>query len=359
MKRRLLAPALLLVLGTACNKPQDSPATPTPPTVPPLALKKVVLAGEVPTTLTTFDSKNSPLRAAVNRLNVDAQGRLWVCAGVEGSESPIRGLAYFDGTTWTPITRTAFPQMPPLGTVAHDVAFDNQGTTWIASMAGLVRWKGTEFVLFPRGGTVQIPSGLGGSMQQLAVDRQPDHLWFQYQHGGIGRFVGTAFDAILLPSPGDEIGRRVVVDDQGITWLGMTSSGLTRSENGQQTSYLTYPFRLPFTNVFTMAPVPNGGVWFTGGTSQRHLLRCDGTTFTGFDLDGILGRETSLTALRTDAAGRLYLGTSDGMIFRMNTDGSVRRMAVLPESTPVNDVAVSADGTVWASQRERLVRVRE
>lgn len=355
MKRPLLAPALLLVLGTACNKPQDSPATPAPPTVPPLALQKVVLAGEVPTTLTTFDAQNSPLRTFINRLNVDAQDRLWACASVEGGESPVRGLAYFDGTTWTPVTRARFPELPVLGTAAYDVAFDSQGTTWIAAAGGLVRWRGTQAIIFPQGGSIDLVSGFGGSVQQVALDKQLDRVWFQYQRGGIGLFTGTIFER-YLPGQTDETGRRVVVDDPGTVWFGV--NGLTRLQNGQRTVYSGSAFGLPFNDTRTLAPVPGGGVWFTGGTLGQ-VLRFDGTTFTGFDLDGILARETSLTALRTDAAGRLYLGTSDGMVFRMNTDGSVRRMAVLPESTPINDLATAANGTVWASQTQRLVRVRE
>jgi len=142
------------------------------------------------------------------------------------------GLHHFDGTKWETFTATHGLLSSSWGSDVNDLAFDQAGTLWIATRAGVQCHNGITFTNVYTTGNSGLPSN-----EVFAISVGADGCkWFRTQ-AGVAVFDGSAWQVYTTTPDGFALGgwgygKRLVFDRLGNLWISTASGIAVLNENG-------------------------------------------------------------------------------------------------------------------------------
>lgn len=206
------------------------------------------------------------------------------------------------------------------GTRIQTVLADRQGSLWIGTNTGLVRWTNGKIERFP----VTDPLATA-SILALTEDREGD-LWVGTETSGLDILRDQRFRTLDTRDglPTDRI-TTVVEDEAGLLWAGTQSDGvvaLRRDESTPSgwrvTRTLSVENGMASNVVLSLAAARNGDLWVgtPDGLNRVHGGRVD--TFTS--ADGL--PDDFIRSLMADKDDSLWIGTRRGLTHWVNASGS-------------------------------------
>jgi Predicted periplasmic ligand-binding sensor domain len=239
----------------------------------------------------------------------------------------------------------------PTNTVLN-VAQDGVGYIWIASYDGLIRFDGSSFTVFSKA------DGRGFAAESARkLEVAPDgSLWIGTNDDGVYHYEGGRFSRFgQAEGLGDLSSRALGLDGEGALWVG-TAKGVYRlasgrfeavpAAEGQGYGISTFFVDLPGEGMLTASNFP--GLW---------IARPEGIArwATPPELAGL-----SFSAAALDPEGVLWLGSSNGIVFRVAKGRVLERRATDPEeSASVNAIYRQSDGSMRIATDKGLVSYKE
>lgn len=240
-------------------------------------------------------------------------------------------------TTWT--TADGLPSDD-----LRDVAVAADGTVWLATSQGVAAFDGTTFTVH---NTSTHPGLANNDVKAIAV-MSDGSVWAGTDFG-VSVFDGSDYTTYTTDDGlSDNDVRNIKQAPNGDVWIA-TINGATRYSNGGFTAFGSP--EIPFGGTMHVAFADNGDVLFSGGLSG--VIVHDGSSFTTIGTaDGLLSNR--VRSIAVDEAQNKWVGTADGLSV-LNAD-NVHTLDhpivfVLPppdELNPITDVAIDAQGNVWA-----------
>ena len=146
--------------------------------------------------------------------------------------------------------------------VVNRTVQDAAGYLWIATGAGLTRFDGRDFKLYP---LPLRPPGGNTNIRELVVDG-PSSLLMLPASGGVVRFRNGLFEQ--LPLPVETKGRSLVdlfVEPDGVLWLGAENDSVMRWDGTKMMTFGVKDGLNRRGNRFSFARDGEGRVWLAGG----------------------------------------------------------------------------------------------
>ncbi|MGD1995776.1 MAG: two-component regulator propeller domain-containing protein [Anaerolineae bacterium] len=234
-------------------------------------------------------------------LAIDPDGRLWV-----GTD---QGGGRFDGVSWETVVDWPIP--------LRDITFDNRGRAWLADGRGVEVYDDGEIVI--------TYGGFDGGVSSLLIDAilmdSQDRLWAGLASGGDGNSGGMMVDygvdllegeqwrhfgtgeGLFSPTVYD-----LAEDASGNIWA-VGEGGVARF-NGTTWDAMLLPDQTARQVIARVEAHPSGQVWF--GTKDLGLWIWDGEEWTQYTTEDGLAGDT-VWAIAFDGAGRAWIGTNGGL----------------------------------------------
>lgn len=254
---------------------------------------------------------------------------------------------------------------------------DRAGGVWLGTRAGgLFYWDGRE---------ITAVETAHSDVTALLEDRE-GNVWVGTEGGGLGRLRQRILRlhgaALGLPF---EATRSVCADEAGRLWAAGANGALVRW-NGARWQAVTNLAGWPGARATCVTSDRRGGVWV--GTYHGGLWHWDGQQFKGYQRQDGLGGDIvralmmdrtgglwigleatnglqclrdgqwqnfaqppgsrTIRAMAEDAVGRIWLGTTDGYLLRVEQNQLVDETPrTLPSPKPIRALHATADGTLW------------
>lgn len=258
----------------------------------------------------------------------------WAAAGGDALELQFRSVAVPQNT------------VPAL-------AQDSAGFIWVATSKGLARYDGYRLRPIEQAGASQAQRNLGW-VRALQPGRD-GRMWIGSEFLGLLAYEPAQDRVEALGSAGGLQGphapiRALAEDAQGDVWVGTLGQGLLRYTPATR-RFAAQDLRWQGeaeARVLALRVGRDGTVW-VGHWRGLSRLR-GGGAWEALELPG-LPAGTPVQALAEDGAGRLWLGTQDGRVGRVE-QGGVRWLQQL--QTPVQALAQAADGRIWVGGKVGL-----
>ncbi|MBI1924255.1 hypothetical protein HYR99_08385, partial [Candidatus Poribacteria bacterium] len=285
----------------------------------------------------TTDAQVSDSRNGVSDSRVSG-GNLWF-----GTSD---GVSQYDGKSFKNLTQTD----GLVNNRVNDVLFTKSGSLWIATGAGVSRYRPppTAPPSPPKLGGIEGGRGDRGKFQNfttkdglaenrvmcLAEDREGD-LWFSAWGSGVSRYDESVeiipMDMTYLPP---------IKDPHGNLWFAVPDGGLGRYD-GQRLRTFAVEDGLP-TNIGSIYQDSKGNIWI--GASR--LTKYDGKTFQTFTKDA----PGYIWAIYEDRSGVLWLGTNYRGVYTYDGERFVN--VISPDelgdvSTLISDITEDRNGDMW------------
>jgi PAS domain S-box-containing protein len=245
------------------------------------------------------------LNNTINEIVCARDSSIWI--GTEGGievhrpDGTVKSFQQIDGTNLFVVT---------------GMCEDNEGGIWISSGSGFdgaYRWNGKKWKHYG------MQEGLGvRKIHKIRMDRQ-GRLWFLGIGEGIknpdeapGAYVYTGKRFSRWGVPEGLLSGRVYSFEQGpdgALWFG-TWAGLCRWKNGTW-KYWTGRDGLKMNRIFTLTVDQKNRVWFGHQIRGLGSIGEDEVPHYYTTADGLIGDE--VWEVRTDAAGKLWISTSEGL----------------------------------------------
>jgi PAS domain S-box-containing protein len=220
-----------------------------------------------------------------------------------------------------------------------DIAAGQDGTVWIATLSGAIRWNAAGMK------RLTTREGLSNdAVNRVLVDREGS-VWFATETGA-NQLVPGPFSAYTgtegLPHP---FVRVIAEDPSGRLWAG-TRGGVAYFDG---TEFVTVPID-PLTDlrVYGLAAMP-GGRLLIGTRAGLAIREADGRVRLLTDADGL--PVSGVTAILPNADGTAWIGTQRGLA-RWSPEGdriTVVRDALMA-SAYVISLAKDAEGRIWVGR---------
>jgi signal transduction histidine kinase/ligand-binding sensor domain-containing protein len=241
---------------------------------------------------------------------------------------------------------------------------DLEGTLWIGTNEGLVRWNKGKVERFPVTDPLATTSVLA-----LMEDREHD-IWVGTETDGLQILRDQRFHILDTREGLSSDNITTVVDDQrGTLWVGTQEDGLNAVHlNGNsigKIDTLTVKNGLASDVILSMATAPNGDLWVGTPDGLNRIRGRSIATFTS--VDGL--PDDFIRSLWVDTDGSLWIGTRHGLTHWVNANGSSvateagERMQTFTKadglgSDLVGAMARDAGGDLWIATLSGLSRLR-
>ena len=230
----------------------------------------------------------------VDGLNVDSDDSLWIgCEHTGGLIHLLQPVAHLHTVSSIPIVR------------ATSLVEDKEGTIWIASVHGLLRWQNGRSRLY------SIKDGLT---------------------------TGPIINVSLAPD--------------GSVWMA-SENGFARMRKGKISSFRTQRAGPP-DPVYTVLEDSHGTLWV--GTPKALLSRPRGQE----RLQAVPDIETRIWSLREDRQGNIWVSTSGEGLYRISATSQTHLTTSDGlASNKVSDTLEDANGDIWVATDDGLSRIRD
>ena len=275
-----------------------------------------------PMVAASFDGTASRLKPSV--LFEDFSARLWI-----GTVSD--GLFQLD--------RTNLFKIETSQNKIRTVMRDREGSIWVGTDGGGVNRMRPKVVEL-HGRDEGLPFD---TVRSLGEDRAGD-LWVVTQDGAVTRLPGYDWSGGgKIPGWPGGVAHNVVADQSGALWFGTYQRGLLRWSGGQFTRFGTAD-GLGGMSIRSLLVDRRNDLWI-GLESDQIVQRLHDGKFQTFKQPA---NSRAVRAMAEDAAGKIWLGTLDGQLLRVDGD----KLSVV---TPVSDDAPKRircmqalpDGSLW------------
>lgn len=251
---------------------------------------------------------------------------------------PQAALSQMAHQTWR--TENGLPQ-----NTVHAILQTRDGYLWLATEGGVVRFDGVRFVVYDRQNTPELNSN---NIRALAEGRDGS-LWIA-SADGLLRFKGGERESYTTDQglPTNNVWA-VHVNRDGAVWAA-TTDGLARQENDR--------FRRVEMNsgvVSAFSEGRRGSFWIA--TDDGIKIFENGRLNDALQQPVAAKRDTDM--LLADSAGRLWLGTSKGLVAE---SGVTSTLYTIRDGLPSNRITAlyeDRQGTIWIGTDAGAVRIRE
>ncbi|MBI3416254.1 MAG: hypothetical protein HY043_13250 [Verrucomicrobia bacterium] len=276
----------------------------------------------------------------VNKLAAAQDGRLWIAT--------MGGLARFDGTNFTAITKLTSDYCP-------DLTAGPDGGIWFGSTQGLWRCDPSP----DSSGRLQFRNytkrdGLISDAVYFPFFAPDGVLWIGTDQG-VSRFDGTNF-VNFTTADGPTLSGTGAINStrDGVLWFASWSSGLTRYDPDSFESY-TVADGLAGNDVKNTHRLPDGRLWVGSGVSPSHLIGLNQFAEGRFSevllpdadtgaIDGIRVRPEGIYLVGDFKRAWAYRIAGTNLVSVITTgDFKARR---------TYDIVAEKDGTIWLAQGE-------
>lgn len=251
------------------------------------------------------------------------------------------------------------------GSRIQAVFADREGTLWIGTNAGLVRWRGGKVEHFP------VTDALAtASILSLLEDREGD-MWIGTENGGLDILRDRRFLTLgVRDGLSSDAASTVVEDAAGTLWVGTENDGLNAfrpGADGEDAGRVrTWSVRdgLASNVILSLAAAPNGDIWVGTPDGLSRIRAGSVSTFTS--ADGL--PDDFIRSLLVDADGSLWIGTRRGLAHWLtgkSAEGGVVRAGHIETYTRANGLgsdlvgamARDARGDLWVATLAGLSRM--
>ncbi|HEV2214708.1 MAG TPA: two-component regulator propeller domain-containing protein [Terracidiphilus sp.] len=233
---------------------------------------------------------------------------------------------------------------------------DREGSLWIGTNGGLVRWAEGQLQRLP----VTDPLATASILSMLE-DSEGD-LWVGTETSGLDILRDQRFRAIgLREGLSSDNTTAVVEDSRGTLWVGTGDDGLdalpwSASGPGKARGY-TVKDGLLSNVILALAPAPNGDVWV--GTPDGLSVIRGGRVQSFTSADGLA--DDFVRSLLVDKDGSLWVGTRHGLTHWTNPPAG-RQMVTYTQATGLGSDLVGAmtrdrHGDLWVATLAGLSRI--
>jgi len=268
----------------------------------------------------------------ISALLQDRDGYIWVATG--------SALARYDGVefkVWP--HRADDPYSGPSDRV-RALLVDSQGRLWGGGDDGLVRYDAARDGFLHWRHDDKVPDSLGGSQIGAVVQGHDDSLWIGISDGGLdhmlgdGRFEHVHHDPANPRSLTNDDVRALLAEPDGRLWIG-TGAGLDLRERDGSFSHVRFEDQdgRPLASPLVFALAQDGNDLLVGTVRGLFRLAADGVAH-GTPLEGV--PQAPVSSISPDGTGRLWLGTTNGLVLR-DRDGRLYRSGadqLLPYALP-------------------------
>ncbi len=279
-----------------------------------------------------------------------------------------KGLARFDGVTFTVFTPENLPELKTLSITA--LCETKDGSFWIGTDNGLLRLKDGKFISYGE------KEGLLNEHIRSLFEDKDGALWvgttasvFSYN------FIQEKFSAFAPPHwPVKEVVRSMAQDKTGTMWFG-TGLGVYRWQNNvgslfnfQNTENWGKSNSIPNNSIRAVYCDRQGNVWL--GSNRGLTLFQEGHCITFTREHGLA--DYIVTAIYEDHSGNLWIGSYGGLN-RMKQTLPVRKLDPLFQSSisfykevnaegapydAVNSIFEDREGNMWIGAKDGLSRIK-
>ncbi len=256
------------------------------------------------------------------------------------SLAPERLLSQYAISTWQ-----IADGLPMNSVLAMTQAAD--GSLWIGTEEGLVRFDGAEFDVRDRGNT---PSMAAHNVQALCAD-DDGSVWAGTYGAGLLRWDGRRFSRPATEAEPERSRpiRALARGPDGSLWIG-TAGGLERFVDGRRTRFAADPGPTSAA-VLAISPGRKGRVWVA---TVAWLGVVEGGALRRFVPDPAPG--AVVLALAEGPDGTLFVGTDQGL-FRISSDLRASERVRGLSNDFVSALVVDGDGALWAGTNGGLHRI--
>jgi len=231
--------------------------------------------------------------------------------------------------------------------VAMSVCEDAEGAIWIGTYGGgLNRWRDGSFTHFKLG-----LSGTPGIVVAVCPDPH-GRVWIGTAGHGVWVHEQGEFKRYFSSEPMEDRAYAIFVDRTGGKWMG-NRRGLFLWKNGELTQYGAAD-GVPSTDVRAFAEDAAGAIWI--GSTDGAVYRFAGGKFDRFRAPDALGRQP-VYSLLADEDGAVWIGTFRGGLLRFK-HGQFTRYT-MREGLPNNVICHILDdgqGQLWMSSHQGIFR---
>jgi ligand-binding sensor domain-containing protein/signal transduction histidine kinase len=276
------------------------------------SLKKV---GDLP-------SENSQVEPSA--MIEDRHGAIWVGTAYDG-------LFRFDGSSCEKIS-VSHPEISSL-------LEDNEGNIWVGTRGGGLNR------LRPR--TINLETTQNGlpfeSVQSVCEDTHGT-LWAVTQNGLLARRNADGWQTISTNAGWpNEIATCVAPDHDGSIWIGTRNHRVIHLQNGQFSTF-GKSRGLEVSPISALMVSSNGDLWIGGINHALQLFQ------SGHFINVLLQDDIrSVRAITQDASGKIWIGTSAGLLLQINGTNAIDETEELPGSAKksIRCLCSTSDGSLW------------
>src|ERR1700761_3345691 len=268
----------------------------------------------------------------ISALLQDREGYLWMATG--------SALARYDGVEFKIWRHSAGDPYSAPSDRVRALLMDSQGRLWCGGDDGLVRYDAMRDGFLHWRHDDKAPNSLGGNQIGALARDHDGTLWVGISDGGLdhmlsdARFEHTHHDPANPRSLTNDDIRALLPEQDGRLWVG-TGAGLDRRERDGSFSHVRFEDQdgkpLPSPLVFALAQ--DGDAALVGTVRGLFRVASDGVAHR-LPLEGV--PQAPVTSIEFDGTGRLWLGTTNGLVLR-DHDGRFYQFGadqLLPHALP-------------------------
>ena len=196
------------------------------------------------------------------------------------------------------------------------------GYLWLGSEEGLVRYNGSDFVVF---NSKNNPAFKDSFITSLYSD-QSDTLWIGTRMGTLIRYSDKKFKGFTLPAVNNKQINAIVNDKKGNVWIGGIETGLIKFD-GEKTKVYTIKDSLVNNDIKCFSLDANGGIWIGTVDGLSYFKAGKFINYNG--LNGSVNNNIRSICAAPDGNG-VWIGTNGGGISAARINLSSNSIVVSP-----------------------------